>query len=455
MRLYTIFLLLPVYADLVESWDTETRLMAKLFSNYNKVIRPVKKYNDLVYVTVGLQLLQLTSVDEVNQVVETNVRIKQQWRDFRLMWNPQEYEGISRVRIPSSDIWLPDLTLYNNADGDFVPPSGTSLKVESSGQVTWTPPVIFKSYCEIIVTYFPFDQQNCSMKLGTWTYDGSKVYIKQEDLQPDLSKFAESGEWVMKSYRGWTHYVYYTCCPDTPYIDITYHFVMQRLPLYFIVNVIVPCLLFSFLTGLVFYLPTDSGEKMTLGISVLISLTVFLLVIVELIPSTSSAVPLIGKYMLFTMIFVIMAIIISVIVIYIHHHSPNAQSMPEWMRKIFIETIPGLMFFSSMKRPVEQHKPPRLPEDLDIAEISGNQGPAGNLYQWPLAYDPDVRCAISGVKYIAEQMKLEDESNHEADEWKFVAMVIDHLLLGVFLLVCIIGTIAVFAGRLIELSQED
>jgi hypothetical protein len=34
---------------------------------------------------------------------------------------------------------------------------------------------------------------------------------------------------------------------------------MLRLPLYFIVNVIIPCMLFSFLTGLVFYLPTDSG----------------------------------------------------------------------------------------------------------------------------------------------------------------------------------------------------
>jgi len=41
-----------------------------------------------------------------------------------------------------------------------------------------------------------------------------------------------------------------------------------------------------------------------------------------------------------------------------------------------------------------------------------------------------------------------------AEEWKFVAMVIDHLLLGIFMLVCIIGTLAVFAGRLIELNQQ-
>lgn len=78
------------------------------------------------------------------------------------------------------------------------------------------------------------------------------------------------------------------------------------------------------------------GEKMTLSISVLLSLTVFLLVIVELIPSTSSAVPLIGKYMLFTMIFVIASIIITVIVINTHHRSPSTHTMPAWVRKVGI-----------------------------------------------------------------------------------------------------------------------
>ena len=73
---------------------------------------------------------------------------------------------------------------------------------------------------------------------------------------------------------------------------------------------------------------------MTLSISVLLSLTVFLLVIVELIPSTSSAVPLIGKYMLFTMVFVIASIIITVIVINTHHRSPSTHTMPDWVRKV-------------------------------------------------------------------------------------------------------------------------
>lgn len=142
---------------------------------------------------------------------------------------------------------------------------------------------------------------------------------------------------------------------------------------------------------------------MTLSISVLLSLTVFLLVIVELIPSTSSAVPLIGKYMLFTMVFVIASIIITVIVINTHHRSPSTHTMPPWIRKVrvllvlsacdhlyihitrekhqylrlsasqvFIETIPNMMFFSTMKRPSQEIRQKRLfPTDMDISDISG------------------------------------------------------------------------------------
>ncbi|PNJ59998.1 CHRNA1 isoform 5 [Pongo abelii] len=360
-------------AGLVLGSEHETRLVAKLFKDYSSVVRPVEDHHQVVEVTVGLQLIQLINVDEVNQIVTTNVRLK----------------------------------------------------------------------------------QNCSMKLGTWTYDGSVVAINPESDQPDLSNFMESGEWVIKESRGWKHWVSYSCCPNTPYLDITYHFVMQRLPLYFIVNVIIPCLLFSFLTGLVFYLPTDSGEKMTLSISVLLSLTVFLLVIVELIPSTSSAVPLIGKYMLFTMVFVIASIIITVIVINTHHRSPSTHVMPDWVRKVFIDTIPNIMFFSTMKRPSREKQDKKIfTEDIDISDISGKPGPPPMGFHSPLIKHPEVKSAIEGIKYIAETMKSDQESNNAAEEWKYVAMVMDHILLGVFMLVCIIGTLAVFAGRLIELNQQ-
>ncbi|KAG7232375.1 hypothetical protein INR49_003330 [Caranx melampygus] len=82
-----------------------------------------------------------------------------------------------------------------------------------------------------------------------------------------------------------------------------------------------------------------------------------------------------------------------------------------------------------------------------------NPTPTSVTYQSPITKNPDVRSAIEGVKYIAETMKSDEESNNAAEEWKFVAMVLDHILLCVFMAVCIIGTLAVFAGRLIELNM--
>lgn len=69
------------------------------------------------------------------------------------------------------------LSVPRSADGDFAIVHETKVLLEHTGMITWNPPAIFKSYCEIIVLHFPFDLQNCSMKLGTWTYDGNLVVV--------------------------------------------------------------------------------------------------------------------------------------------------------------------------------------------------------------------------------------------------------------------------------------
>lgn len=62
-----------------------------------------------------------------------------------------------------------------SADGEYVVTTMTKAILNYTGKVTWTPPAIFKSSCEIDVRYFPFDQQTCFMKFGSWTYDGFQV----------------------------------------------------------------------------------------------------------------------------------------------------------------------------------------------------------------------------------------------------------------------------------------
>lgn len=62
-------------------------------------------------------------------------------------------------------------------------------------------------------------------------------------------------------------------------------------------NVVFPCVMMSALTLLVFCLPPDSGEKIALGITVLLAFSVFMLAVAENLPETSEFVPLISQWL--------------------------------------------------------------------------------------------------------------------------------------------------------------
>ena len=69
------------------------------------------------------------------------------------------------------------MAIYNNADGDFIISELVRAKVHYDGRVTWRPPIISKTFCEIRVADFPFDTQNCTLKIGTWTHNQFMVNI--------------------------------------------------------------------------------------------------------------------------------------------------------------------------------------------------------------------------------------------------------------------------------------
>ncbi|KAH0998886.1 hypothetical protein HUJ05_011870 [Dendroctonus ponderosae] len=64
-----------------------------------------------------------------------------------------------------------------SADGNFEVTLATKATIYHQGLVEWKPPAIYKSSCEIDVEYFPFDEQTCVLKFGSWTYDGFKVTL--------------------------------------------------------------------------------------------------------------------------------------------------------------------------------------------------------------------------------------------------------------------------------------
>jgi nicotinic acetylcholine receptor len=110
----------------------------------------------------------------------------------------------------------------------------------------------------------------------------------------DLSNYIANGEWELLSIDIQRNVVYYACCEE-PFPDVTFTIHIRRRTIYYLYNVIFPCVMMSTLTLLVFCLPPDSGEKVTMGITVLLAFSVFLLRMGEDLPETSEFIPLLSE----------------------------------------------------------------------------------------------------------------------------------------------------------------
>ncbi|XP_063046432.1 neuronal acetylcholine receptor subunit non-alpha-2-like [Engraulis encrasicolus] len=428
----------------------EDLLLRTLFKEYQRWVRPTQHANDTITVRFGLKISQLVDVDEKNQLMTTNVWLWQEWIDHKLRWNPDDYGGITSIRVPSESIWLPDIVLYENADGRFEGSLMTKAIVKHSGVITWTPPASYKSACTMDVTFFPFDRQNCSMKFGSWTYDGSMVDLVLTDTQVDRKDFFDNGEWEILRATGLKG----SRRDDVlSYPFVTYSFILKRLPLFYTLFLIIPCLGLSFLTVLVFYLPSDEGEKLSLSTSVLVSLTVFLLVIEEIIPSSSKVIPLIGEYLLFIMIFVTLSIIVTVFVINVHHRSSATyHPMSPWVRGLFLQRLPRLL---CMRGHADRYHYPELepmsPETKPKSgsRRSGSRSGGGGSSQEDKEEDEHalmsmLERATYSVRYISRHIRKEHFIREVVQDWKFVAQVLDRIFLWVFLTVSVLGTILIF-----------
>ena len=106
----------------------------------------------------------------------------------------------------------------------------------------------------------------------------------------------------------------YDCCPE-PYPELTYTLHLRRRARFFLMNTIVPSTLISFLAFLSFSLPPDSGERIGLVITTLLSLAVFMMIISDQIPPTSEVFPLLQKFLTAVMFEIGFALMANCVVI--------------------------------------------------------------------------------------------------------------------------------------------
>ena len=200
------------------------------------------------------------------------------------------------------------------------------------------------------ITWFPFDQQNCSLKFGTWTYHEALVNLTLKDVEADTSSYQQNAEWQLISAFATRNSVKYACCPEV-FLDVTFEFIIQRKTIYYFNNLIIPCIIIASMVIFGFHTPPDSGEKLTLCITILMSLTFFMNMVSSMMPPTSET-PLIGTYFSCIMVMVACSVVCTVLILNYHKRTVETHVMPAWVETVFLNWLPWLL---RMEHPGPSH----------------------------------------------------------------------------------------------------
>ncbi|CAC5411108.1 Neuronal acetylcholine receptor subunit alpha-9-I,Neuronal acetylcholine receptor subunit alpha-9-II [Mytilus coruscus] len=440
-----------------------TGLMDTLFENYHKDVRPLCDSGSAVKVKVGMALRQVIDL---------------RWHDCDLKWNGTEF-GADNIIIPVNRIWIPDITLYDNVGDQLSGLKDYRPVVSSNGDISYNFPTVITSMCPVDVTFFPFDTQNCLLKFGSWAYHGYEVDIINLSDTGDISSFVPSVEWSVVGIPAVRHVTLYGCCPE-PYPDVTFYVVLDRKPLFYMMSLIFPCMLITAVACLGFMLPPDSGEKVSLEITVLLSLAVFLLVVSETMPPSSENFPYIGVYFACSMLLVSFSCLMTVIVLSMHYKGIHGREMPQIVKTIFFDYIAKFVCMTTVRRrarrcsihpvsPLYQTGPvftysndAFLQNGIPKSETNGKVDPNGlttmveelnadNAQRMDDNYNESATSDIiitlqkqlQIIKNIEKNLQEKKRIDSIIEEWQLLAIVLDRVFLLFFFLFMTVSTLAI------------
>ena len=217
------------------------------------------------------------------------------------------------------EIWTPDIVAINGpARAEQVVKYRYPVLVLCTGDMRWPYQDKLYSFCEINVRNFPFDRQHCSILFQSSIFDSSQLKLRSLYKFVRLYNFIHT-EWTI------THATIEELDLYNPYHEryfstIKIKIELVRLSRFYIIKIIIPFSVISFLALFSFCLPTDSGEKVTLSVSVLLSLTIYLQMVSEYVPKTERGLCTLTLYSHVTFMFVFFSCVCNIFTIFTYYH---------------------------------------------------------------------------------------------------------------------------------------
>lgn len=315
----------------------EYQLFDELFNDYNPDVRPTLEYQHTLLVNVSVNLIALHSLEERSQTLSATIWIDLEWTDVHLTWNRSEYNNIQSIIVPAEKIWNPDICVTNEVTNNkcLVRSDDGKALLEHTGKVTiwWNKEV--KTGCDVDISQYPFDTQNCAIKIGTWYSVDEKIKLERKSDKLDLNNYSPNEEWDIV----FSNVTEIPVEDELNYTDLKFSMVIDRRPLFYLYSIVLPILLLSVLNMVCFVVPVESGEKIGMTMAIFLTFAVFMSMISSNIPRSSEHVFKFGIFMSMHLLMSGLTIIVEVLVTNIYY-KPKDMKMDrvyEWMFRHLVD----------------------------------------------------------------------------------------------------------------------
>ncbi|XP_071145190.1 acetylcholine receptor subunit alpha-like 2 [Mytilus edulis] len=279
ISLFYVMLLVNVQAQTIT--DVQ-RLYKDLMTNYTKEVMPTPS-TETLHIGISFLMVSINFFRAVEESISLTGCFHLIWHDTRLEWTPSLKGNLSLLMIDPNDIWLPPLVLINRVDKIEIIGDSTKfpVSVNSSGYIRYSPGTVADVKCTPDISKFPFDRQICTLEIVPWGVDKKHLSLTKIVDVCLLMHLTPNSDWTLEKC---TSTVYNSQEYSIFYVTVE----IKRQPLYYTIMVVFPTFLFGFLNPLVFIVPVETGERIGLAITLLLSYAIFLTLASASVPATSN-----------------------------------------------------------------------------------------------------------------------------------------------------------------------
>uniref|UniRef100_A0A8C3J906 5-hydroxytryptamine receptor 3A n=1 Tax=Calidris pygmaea TaxID=425635 RepID=A0A8C3J906_9CHAR len=191
-----------------------------------------------------------------------------------------------------------------------------------------------------------------------------------------------------------------------------------------------------------FYLPPNSGERVSFKITLLLGYSVFLIIVSDTLPATAVGTPLIGIYFVVCMALLVISLTETILIVRLVHRQDLQPRVPEWVKRLLLERATVLLCIWDRDTFSQSRT-----QSSDISRQTENDSTGKGCTKSRLCpYSPhlpgDLMAGGAGpITAIRQFLEKREEFRDVAREWLQVGYVLDVLLFRVYLVAVLAYTI--------------